>query len=296
MTLSRSDRYVAVGTLAEEISACVRRCCATWRLRAAPPCRIELQSVPQRHVGLGSGTQLACSVATGLAAWLGRPTPSPVDLARLTGRGQRSAVGTYGFALGGMIVEAGRVPEEPLSPLECRVEIPAAWRFVLVESPERRGLSGLDEQQAFADLPPVSAAVRDQLIAEVRQNMLPAISSQDCAAFGESLFRYGRLAGMCFAPVQGGPYNGPQIEQLVHDIRQSGVAGVGQSSWGSTVFCVVKDQDAAERLACDLPRRCSVAPLAIQITPADNHGAVVTCEADAMGVESHPRGDGPTNF
>ena len=31
-----------------------------------------------------------------------------------------------------------------------------------------------------------------------------------------------------------------------------------------------------EVLAGELPRRCSVAPLAIQITPADNHGAVLT--------------------
>jgi predicted sugar kinase len=185
-------------------------------------------------------------------------------------------VGTYGFVTGGLIVEAGRLPEEILSPLECRLEVPAAWRFVLVESLERRGISGVDEQQAFAALPSVSGAVRDELIAEVQLRMLPAITAQNCAAFGESMHRYGRLAGTCFASVQGGPYNGPRIEQLVDNIRSLGVSGVGQSSWGPTVFCVVENQDAAEHLADELPRRCSVAPLAIQITPADNHGAVLT--------------------
>ena len=146
-------------------------------------------------------------------------------------------------------------------------------------------------------MPPVSGAVRDELIAEVRHHMLPAITAQDCAAFGESLYRYGRLAGMCFAPVQGGPYNGPQIEQLVHDIRRWESPESVRVRGDPTVFCVVEDQDAAERLACDLPRRCSVAPLAIQITPADNHGAVVTCEADANRRRAPPaHGDGPSNF
>ncbi|MHB8955892.1 MAG: GHMP family kinase ATP-binding protein [Pirellulaceae bacterium] len=281
LAIGPADRFTAPSSLAEEVAACVRRCCAVWQLATAPPCRIELLSTPRRHVGLGSGTQLACSVAAGLAAWLGRPIPSAPHsaaeyLAQVTGRGQRSAVGTYGFLMGGLIVEAGRLPAERLSPLECRLEIPAAWRFVLVESPGRRSISGIDEQQAFAGLPPVSAAVRDELMEEVQRTMLPAVTAHDCAAFGESVFRYGRLAGTCFASVQDGPYNGPQIEQLVSDIRALGVSGVGQSSWGPTVFCVLESQDAAEELAGELPRRSSVKPLAIQITAPDNCGAIVT--------------------
>ncbi|MHB8972014.1 MAG: GHMP family kinase ATP-binding protein [Pirellulaceae bacterium] len=284
LTIRPSDRFTVAGPSTHEITASVRRCCEMWQVDTAPACHIELVSAPRRHVGLGSGTQLACAVAAGLAAWLRQPAlgplPTPAELAQWTGRGQRSAVGTYGFLMGGLIVEAGRLPEEALSPLECRLEIPAAWRFVLVESPERRGFSGVDEQQAFAALPAVSDALREELIAEVQRRTLPAIAAQDCAAFGESLHRYGRLAGMCFAPVQGGPYNGPQTEQLVEEIRALGVSGVGQSSWGPTVYCVVENQDAAEHLAGELPPRCSVAPLAIQITPADNHGAVLTRTKD----------------
>ncbi len=130
----------------------------------------------------------------------------------------------------------------------------------------------MDEQQAFALLPPVSSAARQALIDEVERHMIPAVLAEDCRAFGESVYRYGRLAGLCFAAIQGGPYNGPHVTQLVDEIRSLGYTGVGQSSWGPTVFCVVEDQDAADRLKQELLRRGRTEPREILITPADNRG------------------------
>jgi beta-ribofuranosylaminobenzene 5'-phosphate synthase len=280
LTIGPADRFAASGPLADEMLACAGRCCEAWGFDSLPPCRIQLESAPRRHVGLGSGTQLAFAVATGLRAWYRRPALSPEGLARVTGRGRRSAVGTYGFVSGGLIVESGRLPEDALAPLQRRLEVPAAWRFVLVECHEREGLSGIDEQRAFAMLPPVSRATRHALIDDVERHMIPAVLADDCGAFGESVYRYGRLAGLCFAAVQGGPYNGPHAKQLVDDIRALGYTGVGQSSWGPTVFCVVENHDAADRLKHQLLRRGPTEPREILITPADNRGAVITRELD----------------
>lgn len=275
LVIRPAREFTTSGTLEDELSACARRCCETWDLGGLPLCHLDLQSAPPRHVGLGSGTQLACAVAAGLGAWYRRPPLSPEDLARVTGRGRRSAVGTYGFAYGGLIVDSGRLPDDLLAPLQRRLDLPAAWRFVLADCQAQAGLSGVDEHQAFAQLPPVSDATRQAMVAEVERHMIPAVLAEDCGAFGASVYRYGRMAGESFAAVQGGPYNGPYVERLVDEIRSLGYAGVGQSSWGPTVFCVVESEDAAQRLRQELERRRRDEHLQIVITAADNCGAVV---------------------
>lgn len=282
LAIRTAGEFQLRGGATVELAAAVRRCCRAWGVPDRPRCCIELQAAAPRHVGLGSGTQLACALAAGLNRWLGRPPLSPRELAVATGRGRRSAVGTHGFLTGGLIVDAGRGPRQRLAPVERRIDIPAAWRFVLLTSTIERGLSGGDERQAFVRLPPVPDAVRAQLMAEVHQQMVPALLNADCHSFGESLYRYGRLAGRCFETVQGGPYNGPQIEQLVDLVRALGVPGVGQSSWGPTVFCVVASPADAERLSGQLADRVG-STLDIRVTTADNHGGVVT-DIDPPGV------------
>ena len=56
------------------------------------------------HAGLGSGTELPLSVAAGLNAFWGLPARRRRNWAE-RGPGSRSAVGTYGFVFGGLIVE-----------------------------------------------------------------------------------------------------------------------------------------------------------------------------------------------
>ena len=163
----------------------------------------------------------------------------------MPGRGRRSAVGTYGFLTGGLIVEAGKLPGDELAPLQDRFEFPAEWRFVLVRLGSSPGLYGKPEHKAFADLPSVSPETRGALIDEVEREMIPAVLRDDCEAFGESVYRFGYRAGICFAPVQGGPYHGDHVADMVEEIRSLGVPGVGQSSWGPTLFCVLPSESAA---------------------------------------------------
>ena len=76
--------------------------------------------------------------------------------------------------------------------------------------------------------------------------MLPALAEHDLEAFGEALYDFNCRAGEPFAPVQGGVYAGPRIAEVVAFVRQQGVRGVGQSSWGPTVFAVTEDEAGAE--------------------------------------------------
>jgi beta-ribofuranosylaminobenzene 5'-phosphate synthase len=246
-----------------------------------PQCCIEISATSPGHVGLGSGTQLGLSVAAGLNALAGLPSQSPQELAQSVGRGLRSAVGTYGFVFGGLIVEQGKLPDEPISPLDCRIDLPGHWRFALVRPKQLVGLAGDVEAEAFGALPSVPPAVTEELIAEVSQRLVPAAATDDFPLFAESLYRYGRMSGEIFSARQGGPYNGPIVTSIIEQIRRLGHIGVGQSSWGPTVYVALPSQEAAEQLVLELGAQINSADLEMMISPPCNRGAQITVCGDS---------------
>jgi beta-RFAP synthase len=201
------------------------------------------------HSGLGSGTQLGLAVARLLAELHGLPTDPP-SLASAVGRGLRSAIGTWTFALGGFIVEGGRRPGgEAVAPLLARFEVPAAWRCVVAVPPGAPGLSGEAEAAAFEQLPPPPEREVERVSHLVLMQLLPALAEGDLAGFGEALTRVQRLTGAWFAPRQGGVFApGPGVE-LIERMAAWGVPGVGQSSWGPAVYGIVDGPEAALELA-----------------------------------------------
>jgi predicted sugar kinase len=87
--------------------------------------------------------------------------------------------------------------------------------------------------------------------------------------------KFGRLAGECFAAAQGGPFATPAIERLVMAIRDYGVAGVGQSSWGPTVFAIVPTENDAECLVEWLHNQSIARDSEISIAKPNNSGAFI---------------------
>jgi beta-ribofuranosylaminobenzene 5'-phosphate synthase len=234
--------------------------------------RVRVVEAIPAHVGLGSGTKLALAVAAALAPLHGR-SPDPRALARMAGRGARSAVGLWTFALGGLVVEGGRRrgSDEP-APLLVRHAMPEEWRCVLAIPAAEPGLSGGAEEAAFADLRPDPE--RSALIAQiVLTALLPALVERDLAEFGAALTALQRLVGDAFAPVQGGTFH-PRSGPLVEALLRHGAAGAGQSSWGPAVYGIV----GAEEEAHDLARavESEVGPGGrIEVVRFDNDGARV---------------------
>src|SRR5262249_24169117 len=103
--------------------------------------------------------------------------------------------------------------------------------------------------------------------------MLPALAERDLAAFGEALYDFNLRVGEAFAPVQGGTYASPAIAELVAGLRQQGVRGAGQSSWGRAVFGMVADAEQAQALAEHVRTRHSLEPGQVLVTRAANSGA-----------------------
>jgi len=275
LTIRPADHFVARGFLASRIEKFAQAAAQHWRLPGLPACEIVCQSSPREHRGLGVGTQLGLAVAAGLRRFLELPDLSAEALAGAVGRGRRSAVGTFGFLQGGLLFDGGKLPGQPLGRLTQRVAVPDAWRVVLVCPDATEGLAGQSEEHAFTQLPPIPPKVTKELLQLTEQAMLPALERADCEAFGEAVTRYGHLAGECFASTQGGPFASKAIAQMVKAIRGQGIAGVGQSSWGPTLFAITSQESEALELADWLQTEASRLPCEIVIARPNNHGAVI---------------------
>jgi predicted sugar kinase len=129
------------------------------------------------------------------------------------------------------------------------------------------------EVEAFARLPPVPESVTAELRRITSDELTAAVAWKDCAAFGDAVYRFGRLAGECFATAQGGPFANADTEKLVEAIRDHGVPGVGQSSWGPTVFAITPDDDQARALVQWFTERFSAMEYDITIARPNNAGA-----------------------
>ncbi|HUY35081.1 MAG TPA: hypothetical protein VMV69_20195 [Pirellulales bacterium] len=249
LSITAADRFIARGPLCGRVANFVeearRRSC--WLPRELR-CRIEVESAPRPHIGLGSGTQLGMAVAIALNTFFEGSLRTAAEFARAVGRGRRSAIGVHGALEGGLLVEAGKHACDEISPLVSRVELPATWRFVLLTPKGEQGLSGVAEEGAFDRLPPVPPATSADLSRTLLLELLPAAVEGDFERFADSLYRFGRVAGECFAAQQGGAFAGPRSMRLVERLRASGVRGVGQTSWGPTLFALTNSMTEAERL------------------------------------------------
>jgi beta-ribofuranosylaminobenzene 5'-phosphate synthase len=206
------------------------------------------RSIPS-HVGLGSGTQLALAVGRALAELYGVATDAP-GLARAVGRAKRSAIGTWTFDGGGLVLEGGRRPAgECVAPLLARLPFPPAWRCVVAVPDSAPGINGSAEEAAFAQLPSPPEHDAERVAHLVLMALLPALADADLATFGATLSTIQAINGRWFAPVQGGTFAPGPSEELIRRMNEWGAAGVGQSSWGPTVYGIVDGEDAGVRLA-----------------------------------------------
>jgi beta-ribofuranosylaminobenzene 5'-phosphate synthase len=213
------------------------------------PFQVLVERCPAEHSGLGVGTALGLAVAKALAVECGFADLSAVDLAVRVGRGQRSAVGVHGFDGGGLIVEPGKLPGEAVSPLVARVTLPDEWRVVVFTPVVHGHWHGSREQRAFDSAKSAPrAGVTDALCRTALQGILPAALGGDLDVFGDAVHEFNRLAGEPFAAAQGGSYASPEVAALINLLRAGGVRGVGQSSWGPSVFAVVGSE--ADAIAC----------------------------------------------
>jgi len=236
--------------------------------------RVTVHRALPAHSGLGSGTQLALSVARALADLYGVEADAPA-LARAVGRARRSAIGTWTFQTGGFVLEGGRRPgNEAAGPLLANLPFPATWRCVVAVPDGAPGISGAEEAAAFATLPRPAEREVERVAHLVLMGILPALAEADLSTFGAALSEVQEITGRWFAPVQGGAFAPGASAALVARLAEWGAAGVGQSSWGPAVYGIVGDAQAGRDLARGMDAELAGGGR-VEVVRFDNRGARV---------------------
>lgn len=224
-----------------------------------PEVAVNVKTAIPSHVGLGSGTQLALATATALAKLFGVEA-STQELAQALGRGGVSGVGTALFEKGGFVVEGGVKSQKnmPLPSQGCfppvifQQPFPSDWFFTVAIPKVKSGLSGEAEAKAFGSLPPMSAEQAGRVSHLVLMSLLPALREEDVKTFGEALTRIQNIVGDCFSSAQGGRFSSTPSGQCIDFMLKRGAYGAGQSSWGPTVYGLLKGKAEAEKLTREL--------------------------------------------
>ena len=276
LRVSPAAEWSAAGPLAERTLGFAHRVAQALENEEVSlrPHRLEVVAAPPEHAGLGTGTQLGMAVARALSVAAGREDIGLAELARLTGRGLRSALGVHGFDRGGFLVDAGQAAPSALAPLVAWSAVPQTWRVVLVLPHAEGAWHGERERQAFSRLAAAASGITERLCRLVLLGMLPAIAESNLDAFGEAVHEYNALAGEAFSAVQGGTYASARTAEVIAFLRGLGVKGVSQTSWGPTAFAVFGSQEEAEALADRVNQRFALRATSL-ITAPLNHGAAV---------------------
>ena len=302
IVITGSSKFQVHGPQANRVERFVKQLVSKGLLTSLPECVIEIIKTPPAHSGLGSGTQLALATAAAMDSAVGLTSQCPKQWAAVLERGARSAVGTHGFELGGLIVEAGKLAGEDVSPLVTRIALPSEWRFLLMlpdadqglllpdaeQGLADQGLSGQAERSAFEKLPAISPEITGQLCREALLNLVPSALAGCFDTFSESLYRFGHAAGMCFADAQGGAFATPMLQRRIKALHEMGVPGVGQSSWGPTLFALLANEESASNLADRLRAHPDFEGLYYISTAIDNCGVRIDAESDADDQQRPP--------
>jgi beta-ribofuranosylaminobenzene 5'-phosphate synthase len=276
LTVAGADQRIISGPSAARAEKCLTALCEAFDV--PDTLEINIESAIPEHVGLGSGTQMSLAIGAALNAFydLGLNIR---DIAKVMVRGLRSGIGIGVFEQGGLVVDGGRGEHTITPPLLARMAIPDAWRFILVFDKRGQGLHGLQEIQAFQELPLFPRREAEQLCYLLLMQALPAVAENDIVRFGEVITRLQRSVGEHFAAVQGGIYTSPDVAAAMQWLAEQGAVAVGQTSWGPTGFCMVNGIDRANALI-DLATRkfADHDPLAFISVSARNSGGRVAVE------------------
>ncbi|MHC3437374.1 beta-ribofuranosylaminobenzene 5'-phosphate synthase family protein [Natrialbaceae archaeon A-gly3] len=246
------------------------------------------RSLP-RHVGLGSGTQLALTALAATACAYGLE-PRVRERSPALGRGGRSGVGVATFEDGGFVVDAGHPtgrfttarPEDgdwTVPAIVARHDLPEEWRFLVVLPDAEPGRSGDEEDASIRTVVErADPAVADEIAGTLTRKLLPAAAEGNLEAFGDAIGVVGRKNGAWYADAQGGVFRPPAGELVEVLSNTSVLSGVGQSSWGPAVYGVTDERHAGEARvaarnaleACDLEGK-------VVLTPPANDGARIEC-------------------
>ncbi|MDP2072109.1 beta-ribofuranosylaminobenzene 5'-phosphate synthase family protein [Methylotenera sp.] len=294
LTANPSDKLLVTGLASQHAFDIAQKIITKLSLNGAVNLNVK-QCIPQ-HAGLGSGTQFSLAIGAAISR-LYQLNLNVVQIAELTGRGSRSGIGIAAFNSGGLLIDGGRVsglhsssenklqeaslpvlskvPSLKVPPLLARYDFPEHWRILLIFDASQPGIHGEEELVAFNKLPVFSENLAAHLCRSVLMQAMPALVEQDLNTFGRSIRELQGHVGDYFAPAQGGRYASKKVGAVLQYLESTGVACLGQSSWGPTGFAVFENLAEAEKHLQQLKITFAESNLTWVICSANNHGAEI---------------------
>lgn len=220
---------------------------------ALPGVKIELvQSFPS-HSGLGSGTQLCLALGFAITRVYGLQ-PSLKELAGITDReSSRSGIGVAAFEQGGFLIDGGKKVSKlkdnnlyQVPPILTRMEFPEDWSIILVLPHTKEKMFGSKEEKAFQSLLPMEEQISGRICRTLLIKVMPGLIEKDLEGFGQGITEIQEYVGDYFAPMQGGRYSSAMGLQITDYLLSKGATGVGQSSWGPTIYGFTRLENQAE--------------------------------------------------
>lgn len=234
--------------------------------------KIKITGAYSQHVGLGSGTQVG--LAAGMAVCrLYEKDVSVIELAKIIGRGGTSGIGVSAFESGGFILDGGHSIKEksdflPSSaskaapaPVLARHDFPD-WKIAIVMPKEGGDFSGTREVEIFQKFCPIPIGEVERLSRLILMKILPSVLEEDISAFGEGINEMQKI-GFKSIEVSLQP---PEIRALMDECKNYSY-GVGLSSFGPAIYCIIKDELGLKNSIKDKAK--------IITTKANNEGAIV---------------------
>ncbi len=241
---------------------------------------ININTTIPCHVGMGCTTAAVLSIIDAYRIIYNINIDTTEALLSL-GRSHISALGYYSYSLGGAILDGGyRIDKKGKSipPLIARYNIPSKWRFLIIlpykpldvilkiKSREDRILSSMkkaDRKQA------------EENSHIVLMKILPSLAEKDLHSLMESLVKFNENLGKTYwKTYQGGTYCCKIVEDGIKLLKEIGLRGGIQSSWGPTFYTITRAEEEARRASLIIGKWLKeVGGGEIYITPPDNKGA-----------------------
>ncbi len=237
---------------------------------------VELRSIPPRHSGFGTGTQLGLSLAKSFCVHYNFPFSS-IELSRIIGRGNRSGIGTAAFENGGFLIDGGKGVEGLMPPLLFKKNFPVSWKILLILDHSKKGLHGDAEKNAIKRLPVFEKQLSSHLCHETLLRILPSVIEKDFSSFVIGLNEIQGVMGNYFSVVQGGSkFSSLKVKTVMSWLEKKYNVAIGQSSWGPTGFVFFENEETLSTALKQIKKEGMInGSLQAVVTRASNVGASV---------------------
>ena len=227
--------------------------------------RIDCIESPQKHIGLGSGTQLILSIEEAISKFY--RFNENINFFK---RNYRSGVGINSYKNGGFIVDS---PKNNLLTNEIifKAKFPKEWKIILLFDSKAKGLHGSTENRFFSADTTIS--LRKKLSDLTLNEIIPSIIYKDFDTFARSLTKFQELNSLFYSSIQKSSYLSHDIHKVIKKISMKFNVAAGQSSWGPTSYMLIESKNIQNGIISILDNIISMYNnLSYEIVPAKNSG------------------------